>query len=88
MKRFVLLALVLVLGCTLFAGCRRKDPNMGMTTPTTMPTTQATHPTTEPTIPMTTEPATERPTDTLTEAPTENTTDPTARGIIQDPAMR
>ena len=91
MKRYALFALVLVLSCTLFTGCRRKEPNTGMTTPTTMPTTQTTHPTTEPTVPMTTEHTTERPTDSLTEAPTEdakNTTTPTARGIIQDPAMR
>lgn len=96
MKRYVLLALVLVVTCFLFTGCRRRDPNAGMT----VPATQATRPTTEPTVPMTTEPTvpatteaatrdeTERPTDSLTEPTTHETTEPTARGLIQDPGMR
>ena len=94
MKRYALLALIPVLACTLFAGCRRMEADMGMTTPSTADT----RPTTEPTVPMTTEPATQDTTERPTDSPTEPTdaaeptgeedTRPTARGVIQDPALR
>lgn len=55
MKRYVMLALVLVLVCSLFAGCRRTDampsnPTNEATShvPTILPTTPATKPATEP----------------------------------------
>ena len=89
MKRFAIFALALVLGCTMFAGCRRQDNNGNMSTPpteaarpTTEPTTKATQPATMPTVP-TTEDAT-----TSTVEPTADGTEPNAKGMMTDPAIK
>ena len=89
MKRFAVFALALVLGCTMFTGCRRQDMNGNMSTPpteaarpTTEPTTKATQPATMPTVP-TTEDAT-----TSTVEPTADGTEPNAKGMMTDPAIK
>lgn len=64
MKRYSILALALVLSCTLFTGCRRGNGNMATIPPTTQAATQA--PTTPATMPSThpeTRPAATLPTD-------------------------
>ena len=79
MKRYAMLALALVLMCSLFAGCRRMDtmpanPTNGATKPTTEPTTAVTIPTTSPTTEATIIPPTDATTGTdATLDPTENT---------------
>jgi len=64
MKRYTVLALAMVLGCTLFTGCRRGNGNMMTVPPTTQAATEhytmpATQPATQPTRPVATEPATQ-----------------------------
>ena len=90
MKRFAIFALALVLGCTMFAGCRRQDNNGNMSTPpteaarpTTEPTTKATQPATMPT----TMPAREDATMPTVE-PTTDGTEPHAKGMMTDPAIK
>ena len=90
MKRFAVFALALVLGCTMFTGCRRQDMNGNMSTPptetarpTTEPTTRATQPATMPT----TTPATESAT-TPTVEPTVDGTEPHAKGMMTDPVIK
>lgn len=83
MKRCTILALAMVLGCTLFTGCRRGNGDMMTVPPTTQAATEhytmpATQPATQPTRPMITEPATQEATgastpDSTADA-TENTT--------------
>ena len=89
MKRFAIFALALVLGCTMFTGCRRQDMNGNLSTPpteaarpTTEPTTKATQPATMPTVP-TTEDAT-----TSTVEPTADGTEPNAKGMMTDPVIK
>ena len=71
MKRCTILALALVLGCTIFTGCRRGNGDMmtvpSMTQAATEPTTM---PATTPTRPIATEPATQ---DATGESATEGT---------------
>ena len=90
MKRFAILALALVLGCTMLTGCRRQNQNGNMSTPateaarpTTEPTTRATQPATMPT----TMPATEDATMPTVE-PTTDATEPHAKGMMTDPAIK
>ena len=64
MKRYTVLALAMVLGCTLFTGCRRGNGDMMTVPPTTQAATEhytmpATQPATQPTRPVATEPATQ-----------------------------
>ena len=90
MKRYSILALALVLGCTLFTGCRRREPMPSATSPATHTTQPSTHATTVPmttqptTVPMNTEPVTVNP----TEPSTHDATTPTSRAKAQDPGMR
>ena len=86
MKRFAILALALVLGCTMFTGCRRQDMNGNMSTPpteaarpTTEPTTRATQPATMPTTEAATMPTAE---------PTTDGTEPHAKGMMTDPIIK
>ena len=96
MKRYSILALAMVLGCTLFTGCNRREPMPGATssaTHTTQPSTHATAPATTPTMPMTTEattvPMTTEPTTGhATEPSTSSATAPASRARVQDPGMR
>lgn len=79
MKRYSILALALVLGCTIFTGCRRGNGNMDTVSPTNdatieTPTLMPTTPATQPTHPVITEPATQDPTENST---TEGATDAT-----------
>lgn len=72
MKRYCILALALVLGCSIFTGCRRGG-NMVTVPPTTQAATErptmATVPPTRPTEPAVTEPSTAvSPTDSTTDA--------------------
>lgn len=90
MKRFAMIALALVLGCSMLTGCRRQDTNGNMSTPateaarpTTEPTTKATQPATMPT----TVPATEGTTMPDTE-PTTDGTEPHAKGMMTDPVIK
>ena len=86
MKRFAILALALVLGCTMFTGCRRQNQGGNMSTPPTeaaRPTTEPTTHATTPTIPdpmPTTEP--------MTEETTGDATDPNPRGMMTDPIIK
>ena len=80
MKRYLMLALVLVLVCSLFAGCRRTDvmpssPTNDATShaPTIIPTTPVTRPPTEPA----TQQATIIPTEDTQEPSSTRATDPT-----------
>ena len=82
MKRFAILALALVLGCTMFTGCRRQDMNGNMSTPPT----EAARPTTEPTT-HATMPATENATMPTVE-PTTDGTEPSAKGMMTDPVIK
>ena len=82
MKRFAIFALALVLGCSMFTGCRRQDPNGNMSTPAT----EAARPTTEPTTKATI-PATEAATMPTVE-PTTDGTEPHAKGMMTDPAIK
>ena len=90
MKRFAIFALALVLGCTMFTGCRRQDMNGNMSTPPT----EAARPTTEPTThaALPTIPATEAPTmphtEPVTEDATVDATDPNPRGMMTDPIIK
>lgn len=103
MKRYGILALVLVMCCTLLAGCRRGNMNRNPVSPTNeatagMNTTPATMPVTRPA----TEPATAAPTEHETASADENTTGNTqsatehgtdetqnrSRSGINRPAMR
>lgn len=75
MKRYGLLALVLVMCCALLAGCRRGNGNMNTVSPTNeatagMNTMPATMPVTRPA----TEPATAAPTERETASATESAT--------------
>lgn len=96
MKRYSILALALVLGCTMLTGCRRRDGGMEITTPTTHATTApTTHPTTQPTI-HTTEPETHGATEHTTtptgmeptDGATSGTEDGNTRARIVQPDMR
>ena len=94
MKRFAILALALVLGCTMLTGCRRQNPNGNMSTPpteavrpTTEPTTHATMPTTIPATEAATMPATEDATRPDNE-PTTDATEPHAKGMMTDPVIK
>ena len=72
MKRYCAAALALVLGCTMFTGCRRREPMPAVTVPATQPATHAA------TIPAT------RPTDQIpTETPTRPATEPTDHNSTQ-----
>ena len=82
MKRFAIFALALVLGCTMFTGCRRQDNNGNMSTPPT----EAARPTTEPTT-HATMPATEDATMPTVE-PTTDGTEPSSRGMMTDPITK
>ena len=89
MKRYAIIALALVLGCSMLTGCRRQDMNGNMSTPpseaarpTTEPTTHATMPTTMPTIPAT-EPDTMPGSETTTDG-----TEPRGRGMMTDPIIK
>lgn len=95
MKRYSIIALALVLGCTLFTGCRRGNGNMETVSPTNQVTPEmpVTTPVTKPTLPPDTEPVTEPVTEETTEGATgdatENSTDdamPGARKLL--PSMR
>ena len=86
MKRFAILALALVLGCTMFAGCRRQNTNGNMSTPPTQAARPTTEPTTRATMPTTT-PATEAATMPTVE-PTTDGTEPHARGMMTDPVIK
>ena len=78
MKRIAVIALALVLGCSVFTGCRRQTmPEV--TTPSTHATQPATHATTVPTTTPTMEPTVPMTTDA---------TQPTTRARINDPGMR
>ena len=82
MKRFTILALALVLGCTMLTGCRRQNMNGNMSTPAT----EAARPTTEPTT-KATMPATEAATMPTVE-PTTDGTEPHAKGMMTDPVIK
>ena len=82
MKRFAILALALVLGCTMLTGCRRQNMNGNMSTPAT----EAARPTTEPTT-HATMPATENETMPTVE-PTTDGTEPHAKGMMTDPVIK
>ena len=97
MKKYSIFALALVLGCTLFTGCRRMDGNMNTVPPTTqtptqMPTIPAANPTEPHTIPATTPntatDGTEHPTTATELGTTDATQAPNARGNIKKPAAR
>ena len=70
MKRYPILALALLLGCTIFTGCRRGNGNMNPV-PTTLPavTEMPTVPATQPTRPIVTEPVLTVPTEDSTANP-------------------
>ena len=95
MKRYALLALALMLGCSMLTGCGRREPNNGnMSTPPTeaaRPTEPATSPVTEP-VTMPSIPATEPDTMPATEPGTEETTgdatEPKSRGMVRDPIAK
>ena len=82
MKRFAMIALALVLGCSMLTGCRRQDTNGNMSTPAT----EAARPTTEPTT-KATMPATEAATMPTVE-PTTDATEPSGRGMMTDPIIK
>ena len=90
MKRYAILALALVLGCSMLTGCRRQNMNGNMSTPLTEAARPTTEPTTHATMP--TIPATEAPTMSHTEPVTENAaidaTDPNPRGMMTDPIIK
>ena len=86
MKRFVILALALVLGCTMLTGCRRQNQNGNMSTPATEAARPTTEPTTHATMP-TTMPATEAATMPTVE-PTTDGTEPHSRGMMTDPVIK
>ena len=86
MKRFAILALALVLGCTMLTGCRRQNMNGNMSTPATEAARPTTEPTTRATIP-TTMPATEAATMPTAE-PTTAGTEPHAKGMMTDPVIK
>ena len=85
MKRFAILALALVLGCTMLTGCRRQNMNGNMSTPATEAARPTTEPTTRATIP-TTMPATEAATMPTAEPTTG--TEPHAKGMMTDPVIK
>lgn len=90
MKRFAILALALVLGCTMLTGCRRQNPNGNMSTPPTEAVRPTTEPTTHATMPATeaaTMPATEDATRPDNE-PTTDATEPHAKGMMTDPVIK
>ena len=84
MKRYCAAALALVLGCTMFTGCRRRDPMPSATMPATQPATHAaTLPVTEPThVP------TENSTRPTTEPTEDNTTQPNTKALLPEDGMR
>ena len=86
MKRFAMIALALVLGCSMLTGCRRQDTNGNMSTPATEAARPTTEPTTRATIPATM-PATEAATMPTAE-PTTTGTEPHAKGMMTDPAIK
>lgn len=92
MKRYALLALALILGCSMLTGCRRQNPNGNMSTPPTEAARPTTEPTTNATIEPATLPATEPITMPDTEPNTEDTTkevtEPVTRGTLQDPMIK
>ena len=70
MKRYSILALALILGCTVFTGCRRGNGSMDTIPPTTQAVTEMpTMPATQPTSPVVTEPAVTIPTEDSTANP-------------------
>lgn len=80
MKRYSILALALVLGCTLFTGCRRGSGDMPpVPTATQAATEMPTIPAAKPTRPMVTEPATMAPTE-------DSTANPATDGTMDDAA--
>ena len=81
MKKYVAMALALVLTMGVLTGCRRKQPEMTTTAPTTVaPTTMPTvAPTTRPTTAPTTAPTTE-----ATTIPTTLPTQPSTDATIED----
>lgn len=96
MKRYPVFALALLLGCTMFTGCRRNGAPMETIVPTTMVTETPTVPTTLPTTTPTTLPATESAThdagteDTGSSAPDateESTGSARSRSGVKRPAM-
>lgn len=80
MKKYALIALALVLGCSMLTGCRRREPDAGMTTPTA----QATRPVTEPATHKATEPATHAATQPGDHAVVEPTTAPSGEAKVRD----
>ena len=90
MKRFAIFALVLVLGCTMFTGCRRQDMNGNMSTPPTEAARPTTEPTTHPAMPTVpaTEPADMPHTEPFTEDTTIDATEPNSRGMMTDPVIK
>lgn len=98
MKRYSILALALVLGCTIFTGCRRGNGDM-MTMPsmtqaaTERPTNSVTQPATEPSRPAATEPSTQASTGDATtgstgEATENMTQDGQSRSRGMDPGWK
>ena len=91
MKRYALLALALVLSCSMLTGCRRRESDSGMTTPSTQATRPATEPMTQrPTEPgdhAVVEPATEPATDNAS-TPSSDATEPKARDMLPETNMR
>lgn len=74
MKRYGIFALVVVLCCTLFAGCRRGNSNMGTVSPTNEATAEMP---TMPTMIPQTQPAATVPTERETTGVTDGTEDTT-----------
>ena len=72
MRKYALIALALVLGCSMLTGCRRREPAADMT----IPSTQTTRPATEPTTHKATEPMTHEATQPGDHAVVEPTTAP------------
>lgn len=78
MKRYGIFALVVVLCCTLFAGCRRGNSNMGTVSPTNEATAEMpTMPTMIPQTQPATQPAATVPTERETTGVTDGTEDTT-----------
>ena len=94
MKRCTILALALVLGCTMFTGCRRGNGDMMTVPPTTQAATEHyTMPATQPTRPTETEPATQEATtasvpDRTADATEGTTGDNQSRARGMSPATR
>ena len=82
MKRFAMIALALVLGCSMLTGCRRQDMNGNMSTPPSEAARPTTEPTTHATMPVTT------PETMPTAEPTTDGTEPSSRGMMTDPIIK